>query len=358
MKSIFQAMKEKKFSLQGLILPLLVYLTIIFLMFYVGSTNLNFLSVFILFLVVMPLTVVMIELVSIQETGAKLSDSPKFLWNVFRTTFRTRRYYYLFHLRSLLLLFLFVFGVSFSLLFGQMTYFVNYDPAGIQLFSDFQVLIATSPTTEQLMDFFTSSEASFVPYLNFFTIFLEYLLTISFVYVIYKGIFTVFIDLFIERRPLVNLREVELRFFSEPIQKRTIRRLMWGGFLLPLVLFTLVYAGAFSLFFYVVPFTNINQVFLRTNLIAIIPLIALLPFMIRYVFYVYYRVAETKNIEILEFTINEIKALIKTPGFPSENAKYFDPIINLKEQELRKLRGEKTGEETEVFPEEPVDKKV
>ncbi|HZJ89911.1 MAG TPA: hypothetical protein VFD05_04510 [Bacilli bacterium] len=336
-KAVFRDLRKNKIKFREHILGILLYLAIIYAIVFLATTSVDFLGVIVFFFLLLPATVIYIEYTSLVEAGAKPENFSKLLRQLFRNAFRSGRTFLLFSFKTLLLIFLAL--IVSNVVTGSAIAIYDASTSGkLILFFEEATEILLTGGNEAYLDFLIEGLDDFESYLTFFTVMSEFFIFLFVIYAFNRNSFLIFADMFIERSPAVKMKTVMAEFFSDAETKRKRRRIQFVSFIIVSFAFGLVYFTSFTIINALAEGgAGLNIVLLRTNLISFALFVFLVPFMIRFNYYLYQQIARTKRPDILRFSIYEIGRLIETPNIPDEMKQYLDVVKKLREEELRKL---------------------
>jgi hypothetical protein len=230
------------------------------------------------------------------------------------------------------------------------------------------------PFLSSLMDIFTRFQAATSPeayatlgdellvlfqkYNDALNIFNQLLVIAGIIFIFNRGVFHVYLSIFIEHRPSYRFKDLKMQFLGNKKDRRKIFLMQSLMALFSFVLYTLLYIGSYFLIKTLAPSV---MLFLQVELIALLAFAVILPFTTRFYYYYYHAFMEPKRVEILKFTIEELKEIIKNPTLPPEASNYISQILMMRQDEL-KARQEilepkvEEAEKTEVNAEDTLEK--
>lgn len=336
-KTVFRDLRKNKFKFREHILAILLYLAIIYAIVFLATTTVDFLGVIIFFFLLLPATVIYIEYTSLVEAGAKPENFSKLLRQLFRNAFRSGRTFLLFSFKTLLFIFLAI--IISSIATGSAIAIYDAQTTGeLVLFFEEATEVLLSSGNESYLDYLIEGLDGFENYMTFFTVVSEFFLFLFVIYAFNRNSFLIYADMFIERRPTVKMKFVMEEFFNDSETKRKRRRIQFVSFMIVSGVFALVYFSSFTIINLLAEGgAGLGIVLLRTNLVSFAVFVFLVPFMIRFNYYLYQQIARIKRADILKFSIFEIGQLIETPNIPEQMKSYLEVVKNLRIDELKTL---------------------
>lgn len=330
-RGVFKEILRSKQKRKSYILFTLILLAIAFVLTYVNYTDYSLISAIIFIMILMPLVVTFAEYTAIIETGAEQPRRFRVYFDLFRNTYRSGRISVFFSWKTLLYFFLYIIGSGLVFMAGLFAFIYFFDQtlytALFELFKEAQVTMspeAYNELTNKLLNLFTNYNETIVMY-N------QLMLILGIIFVLNRGVFHVYLSLFIEHRQGVRFQVLKDAFASDAPTKQKIIRTQVLLTTLAFSLYTLLYIGAYYVLKYFVK-SDLN--FLQAELIALVAFGLIIPFTTRYHFFFYHQLMEPKRIDILRFSISELKAMIKNPNLPENTINYITQILAFRENEL------------------------
>lgn len=358
-KSVFRDLKKNKIKLHEHILPMLIYLAILYGIIFLTITSVDFLGIILFFFLLLPATVIYIEYASLVEAGAKPENFSKLLRQLFSNAFRSGRTFLLFSFKTLLYIFLATIVSSLLLSSGITLYDFMNGGVMIAAFNEAAEHLALG-NVDLYIETIAVAVDSLELYAVVFAVVTEFLVFLFLVYAFNKNSFLIYADMFIERRPNVKMKTVMDNFFNDPQTKKKRRRVQFVSFLIVGVIFAMTYFASFILLYTLAEGgAGLPIILLRTNLVSFLIFVLTIPFLIRFNYYLYQQIARTKRINILEFSINEIGLLMNFENIPEQMQQYLEIVKNLRIEELKNLQNTgKTPEKAENKNDENADNTV
>lgn len=329
--SVFKTVMKRTNTIKSYVLFTLILLSLGFVITYVNYTDFAFISAILFIIILMPLIVTFAEYTALIETGAEPPRNFKVYTTLFANTYRSGRIKVFLSWKTLLFFILYLFMTTFLFMGGLLLFISVFDqPFMTQMMTIFnEMQVTTSPETysqltNDLINLFNKYNDPIMLSAHLITV-------LGIIFVFNKGVFNVYLSLFIEHRQGYRFIDLKTTFLGDKVTKRKVLGTQLLLTFISMLIFTLFYIGAYFLIGYQ---THTYLRFLQAELIAVLSFAFLIPFTTRFYFYFYHRVMEPKRIEILKFTINELKAILKTPNLPTETGEYIAQILSFREQEL------------------------
>lgn len=337
-KNVFAKMWQNKFKISEHLLSIIAYLAVIYVLVYVRTTNLAFIGTLLFFFLLLPATVLYIEYISLIESGTRPENFRAVIKRLFGNAFRSGRMFHLFSFKTLLVMFLTILVMNTASTVGFSIHAAIFDPNFITMTNELQQLMLAGGSSDQVMELVVNNLSYFDVYIDITQALNEYLVFALLILMLSHNSFKIFADMFIERQPTVPLPSVIKMFFKDKPTKRARFRLEAVGFLIVLGTFTFLFITSFTLVYFLSG-ANITfaHILLRSELITFALFVPLIPLLIRYNFYSYKLIAETKQIDILRFSIKELDALINNPTVAPNIKQYLTIVKGVREDELARL---------------------
>ncbi len=337
LKSTFQGKGWfKKYALFTLVILTLGFVTIYL------NFEIPFLGALLLIVFLIPLVITYTEYSALIETRNPIPRDFRGFGNLFTNTYRSGRVRVILTFKVILKYFLYM--MLGMILSGFVFYLIiaNYDAV---LFSQIKTAIdATfkSETPELILANLEIVEGLLVNYEVPFFIVNQLMAMGILIFFVNQGIFRIFTSVFIQQQPMTSLDEINKRFFGDKKSKSLRIKANLINVLSVFLLYGLVYTGSFLLLY---NFSESANIILQTDLISFLVLVGALPFVVRFNFFMYQALAKTKEVEIMEFTISELKSILRSPLIPEGTRPYIVEILKIKMSELARLKSIESPEQ-------------
>lgn len=334
LRAIFKKTFTRPFNLLAYLFIIVSILAISFVTTYLNYTDYSIIGVLIFIFLLIPLLVVYTEYTALFESGARPPRTFKTFLDLYKNTFRSGRLRLLYTWKTILffLLYLIVTGMIFTIGLSLFIYF--FDQTTLNAFQVILNDMAQVNSPEELNAIVTRFSALFDPYLPAQMLFNQVVIIIGIFFVTNKAMFNIYAAIFIEHRPTTKFSEVKEVLLSSQNDRKKVRAIQFNNLLLGILLYLLIYIGAFLLINFFNP--NIN-IFLQIELIGLLVIGVLLPFAARFNYFLFQDVMEKNRREVLVFALNELKAIVMTPNIPEQTKNYLIGLINIREEELKSL---------------------
>ncbi len=312
----------------------LVILTLAFVTIYLNSV-VPFLGAVLLIIFLIPLIITFTEYTSLVETGSPAPRDFKGFRRLFTNTYQSGRVRVILTFQMILKYFLFTIVSLFVTVLVFYFIIASFNAPLLVQIRTVMTEALNSETPELILAKLDIIEGLLSSYEAPFFLVNQILQTGILIHFINQSVFRVFTSVFIQQQPMTSLNVINSRFFSDKESKNLLRKSNFINVFSVSVLYALVYAGVFLLLFYKSQSTNF---ILQTDLIALIVLVAAMPFVVRFNFYMYQALAKRKEVEIMEFTISELKNILRSPMIPEESRPYIAEILKMRMSELEKMK--------------------
>ncbi len=330
--SVFKTLWSQKGRVKNYILFTLILLALAFVTTYLNYTDFSIIGIFVFIMILMPLVVTFTEYSALIESGNESPRNFKVYYNLFKNTYRSGRISVFFSWRTLLIYLLYVIIASFVFLFGLYLFIYFYDQPFISslmdIFNRFQA--ATSPEAYSTLG--DELLVLFQKYNDALNIFNQLLVIAGIIFIFNRGVFHVYLSIFIEHRPTYRFKDLKMKFLADKNERQKIFLTQALVTSISFLLYTLLYIGSYFLIKTLAPSV---MLFLQVELIALLAFAVILPFTTRFYYYYYHAFMAPKRIDILKFTIEELKVIIKNPTLPPEASNYISQILMMREEELK-----------------------
>lgn len=330
--SVFKTLWSQKGRVKNYILFTLILLALAFVTTYLNYTDFSIIGIFVFIMILMPLVVTFTEYSALIESGNESPRNFKVYYNLFKNTYRSGRISVFFSWRTLLIYLFYVIIASFVFLFGLYLFIYFYDQPFISslmdIFNRFQA--ATSPEAYSTLG--DELLVLFQKYNDALNIFNQLLVIAGIIFVFNRGVFHVYLSIFIEHRPTYRFKDLKMKFLADKNERQKIFLTQALVTSISFLLYTLLYIGSYFLIKTLAPSV---MLFLQVELIALLAFAVILPFTTRFYYYYYHAFMAPKRIDILKFTIEEFKEIIKNPTLPPEASNYISQILMMREEELK-----------------------
>lgn len=330
--SVFKTLWSQKGRVKNYILFTLILLALAFVTTYLNYTDFSIIGIFVFIMILMPLVVTFTEYSALIESGNESPRNFKVYYNLFKNTYRSGRISVFFSWRTLLIYLLYVIIASFVFLFGLYLFIYFYDQPFISslmdIFNRFQA--ATSPEAYSTLG--DELLVLFQKYNDALNIFNQLLVIAGIIFIFNRGVFHVYLSIFIEHRPTYRFKDLKMKFLADKKERQKIFLTQALVTSISFLLYTLLYIGSYFLIKTLAPSV---MLFLQVELIALLSFAVILPFTTRFYYYYYHAFMAPKRIDILKFTIEELKVIIKNPTLPPEASNYISQILMMREEELK-----------------------
>lgn len=334
-RSLFKKTFNKKGWFKKYALFTLVILALAFVTSYLNY-EVPFLGALLLIIFLIPLIITFTEYSALVETNSPLPRNFRGFRMLFTNTYRSGRVRIILTFKLILKYFFYMLIGMF--LSGLIFYFIiaTFDAGLLSEIQTAMTAMINSETPEQILE---NSDILFGLITNYEAPFLIVNQLIAggiLVTFVNQGIFRVFTSIFIQQQPMTSLESINKRFFSDNESKKVLRKANFINVLIVLLTYALVYTASFLLlYFYSKNQGSILQ--LQAELISLVVLVGFLPLVIRFNFYMYQALAKTKEIQIVEFNISELKSILRSPLIPEEARPYIAELLKAKKSELEQL---------------------
>lgn len=356
-RSIFKKSFKEKGWLKRYALFTLVILALAFVTIYLNS-EIPFLGAIILIVFLIPLVITYTEYAALVETKSPTPRNFRGFQMLFTNTYRSGRVRVILTFKTIIKFFLFLMLGMFVIALVFYFIIMIFDPS---LFGQIQTIMnemMASQTPELMMAKLEAIEALLIDYEAPFFIVNQLIQVGILIYFVNHGIFQVFTSIFIQQQPMTSLTEINRRFFSDPKSKKVMRNVTFINVFAILLLYGLIYTGSFLLLYFNTQSLNL---IMQAELIAIVVLVVALPFVVRFNFHMYQALSKTKEVEIMQFTIEELTNILRSPYIPEESRPYIAEVLKMKKSELERLlsmQNKESSENTVVDEEKEDDTKT
>lgn len=333
-RTVFKRYKRERRSIKSYLLLTLAFLAFSFVTVYLNSTELALLGAILLVFVIFPLIVVFSEYTALIESGAPAPRNSRAYFDLYKNTYRSGRLRHIFNLRNIVV-FLIYFLVGMFIAGLGMTLFIYFfdKPVYDQMFNLMLEFQGTS-TPDALNVLVTKIELLLEPYIPSQILAYNLVATLGLIFIIVKGVFNIYLSIFIEHRPTTSFIVLRNTFVGDAETKSSLRRVQTGIVLIVFSLYTLFNVGGYFLLQAINPH---GPLFLQAELLGLVVLTIALPFTTRFTFYLYHSVMEKKREQILRFAIVELREIIKNPNLPEQTKTYITQVLKVREQEYAAL---------------------
>lgn len=354
-RSVFKRYKSNRRSIKGYLLLTLAFLAFGFVTVYLNTTEFSFFGAIILVFVIFPLIVVFSEYTALIESGAPAPRNSRAYFDLYKNTYRSGRLRHIFSLRNVLLFLLYLFFAVFIAIIGMMVFIFLFNKP---LYEEMYNIITqfegvTTPDTMNAL--VIQFETLLEPYLPAQMLVYNLISILGFIFIVVKGIFHIYLSIFIEHRPTTRFLIIKNTFISDKETKNALRRVQTGIILIVFAFYALLNVGGYFLFKIINP--N-GALFLQSELLGLVALSICLPFVTRFTFYLYHSVMEPKRIQILKFAIIELREIVKNPNLPEQTKAYITQVLKVREQEYIALTATDVENKVVVEDKEVVDKSI
>lgn len=323
---------SQKGRVRSYILFTLILMTFAFVTTYLNYTDFSIIGIFIFIIILLPLVVTFTEYSALIESGNEPPRQVKVYYNLFKNTYRSGRFNVFFSWKTLLFYFLYTIIVSFLFLGGLYAFIYFNDKPFLASLMDIVSRFQSATSPEMYATLGDELLALFAKYNGTINIFNQLALIFGLIFIFNRGVFNVYLSIFIEHRPTYRFKDISQKFIGENKDKQRLFLMQLFLTFFSFLFYTLLYIGSYFLLNFLAPSP---MLFLQVELIALLSFGVILPFTTRFYFYYYHAFMEPKRIDILKFTIVELKEILNNPTLPPEANNYIHQILMMREEELK-----------------------
>ncbi|OQC11484.1 MAG: hypothetical protein BWX74_00060 [Tenericutes bacterium ADurb.Bin087] len=331
---VFKRYRTQRRNFKSYLLLTLAFLAISFVTIYLNSTDFALIGAVILVFVIFPLIVVFAEYTALIESGAPAPRNSRAYFDLYRNTYRSGRLRYIFSFRNVILFLIYFLLGMFVAGLGMTIFIYFFDKVTYEQMFNLMVEFQNTTTPDALNILVTKVETLLAPYLEGQILAYNLVATLGIIFIIVKGVFNIYLSIFIEHRPTTSFTVLRNTFINDAETKTGLRRVQTNTVLIVFTLYTVLNIGGYFLLKVINPH---GPLFLQAELLGLIALSVCLPFVTRITFYLYHSLMEKKRVQILRFAIVELREIIKNPGLPAQTKEYITQVLKVREQEYATL---------------------
>lgn len=333
-KIVYKRYRSERHPFKHYLLLTIALLAFSFVMIYLNSINVWFASTLILVFIILPLIVVFSEYTALIESGAPAPPNTKAYFGLYKNTYRSGRLRHFINFRNILIYILFLFvGIIIAGLGLTLFIYLFDKPVYAQMQTFMQEFAATS-TPDAINVLVANFETVLEPYLPSQIIANNLISTLALIIIVVKGVFNIYLSIFIEHRPTTSFIVLRNTFIDDKATKKSLR----GSQNLLIFIIFLVYAlFVVGGYFLVRAINPDGALFLQANLFGVIVLAFSMPLVTRFTFYLYHAIMADKRAKVLRFAIFELREIIKNPNIPEQTKDYLTQVLKIRESEYAAL---------------------